>query len=120
MTDQLAKGLKVTIDKKYTPITGKREALLKTDFSGDLVRVTANLSLLGAPVLEASGATKFYNNWLAGAKAKYDLQANELKATSFGVLYKTSDYALHSYTNDGKEFGARFYFFISHEEIIIF
>uniref|UniRef100_A0A1I8B1V4 Voltage-dependent anion-selective channel protein 1 n=1 Tax=Meloidogyne hapla TaxID=6305 RepID=A0A1I8B1V4_MELHA len=107
LNNQLAKGLKVTIDTKYTPNSGKREALLKTDFSGDLVRLNANLSLVGAPVLEVFGATKIYNDWLAGAKAKYDLQANELKASSFGFLHQTSDYALHTFTNDGKEFGAR-------------
>uniref|UniRef100_A0A914NX01 Uncharacterized protein n=1 Tax=Meloidogyne incognita TaxID=6306 RepID=A0A914NX01_MELIC len=85
LNNQLAKGLKVTIDTKYTPNSGKRECLVKTDFSGDL-------------------------DWMAGAKAKYDLQANELKATSLAFLHQTSDYALHTYTNDGNEFGGRFLF----------
>ena len=98
----------MTIDTNYTPGTGKRNALVKTDFSGDLVRLTGNLSLIGAPVFEASAVTKLYNNWLAGGKVKYDLQANELKSTSLGILHQTADYALHTYTNDGKDFGARF------------
>jgi len=82
---------------------------VKTDFSGDLVRLNANLSLVGAPVLEVFGVSKIYKDWMAGAKAKYDLQANELKATSLAFLHQTSDYALHTYTNDGNEFGGRFF-----------
>ncbi|CAK5075508.1 unnamed protein product [Meloidogyne enterolobii] len=109
LNNQLAKGLKVTIDTKYTPNSGKRECLVKTDFSGEMVRLNANLSLVGAPVLEVFGVSKVYKDWMAGAKAKYDLQANELKATSLAFLHQTSDYALHTYTNDGNEFGGSLY-----------
>jgi hypothetical protein len=106
LKDQLAKGLKLTLDTNYTPGTGKRNALIKTDFSGKMVRITGDLSLIGAPIFEASAVSNVYKDWNFGCKVKYDLQANELKSTSLGALHKTDDYELHTYTNDAKEFGA--------------
>ena len=41
-----------------------------------------------------------------GVQTKFDISTNELKGTSFAFGRQTRDYTIHTFTNDGKEFGA--------------
>lgn len=48
-------------------------------------------------------------DWLFGVQAKLDISANELKNTSVAFGRLTPEYTIHTYTNDGREFGASLY-----------
>ena len=111
LNNQIAKGLKATLDTNYTPHNAKRGATLKTDYSGEAVRVNANMTLLGGPLLDVSGVAQFYTDWLVGGQAKFDVATNELKHTCVAIGRQTPDYTVHSFT-DGHEFGARFSIFL--------
>lgn len=106
--DQLAKGLKVTIDTTYVPHTAKRGALLKTEWAGDMTKINADVTLNNGPVLTLAGVCS-KNGWLAGVQGKFDLAANELRNTSVAFGYTTPEYTVHAYSNDGREFGGSTY-----------
>lgn len=106
--DQFARGLKLTLDSTYVPHSSKRDALVKSEWANDLLKINANLSLYGGPVLTISGVTS-RQDWLLGVQSKLDLSTNEHKAFSVAFGRVTPDYALHSFSNDGREFGASFF-----------
>ncbi|CAD5218893.1 unnamed protein product [Bursaphelenchus okinawaensis] len=108
INDQFARNLKVTLDSLYTPNTGKRDATLKTEWFNDAARLNINLSLIGGPVALISGVVG-QNGWLAGAQGRFDISTNELKNTSVAFGYTTPAYTIHSFCNDGKEFGGSVY-----------
>jgi len=106
--DQLAKGLKLTLDSNYTPHNAKRDGLLKAEWGNDVARINGNVSLSAGPLVQLAGVVA-QKDWLIGAQAKFDVSTNELKGTSVAVGRVTNEYALHSFTNDGREFGASFF-----------
>lgn len=106
--DQLAKGLKVTLDTHYAPHTAKRNAVLKTEWSGDLLKVNGDVSLTGGPVLTLA-AVVARQGWLFGAQSKVDLSSNEVKNIHASVGRQTPEYNLHTFCLDGREFGASWY-----------
>jgi len=108
INNQFARGLKTTLDTTYVPTTGKRDALLKTEWTNNNVKLNANLTLIGGPVANLSGVYS-HNGFLFGANGKYDVSTNELKGTSVAFGYEHPSYTIHSYTNDGKEFGGSLY-----------
>lgn len=63
------------------------------------------MSLQGGPQLQISGVAS-RQDWLLGVRTNFDVSSNELKGTSVAFGRVTPEYALHSYTNDGREFGA--------------
>lgn len=108
VNDQFARGLKVTLDSLYVPNTGKREATLKTEWFNDVARLNSNISLLGGPVINLSGVVN-RQGWLLGAQGKFDVATNEMKGVSCAFGYQGPEYTLHSYTNNGQEFGGSLY-----------
>jgi len=108
INNQFARGLKATLDTSYTPNTGKRDALLKTEWTNENVKLNANLTLIGGPVANLSGVYS-HNGFLFGVSNKYDLSTNESKTTSVAFGYEHPSYTIHSYTNDGREFGGSLY-----------
>lgn len=106
--DKLARGLKVTLDTTYTPNTTKRTGVVKTEWANDLAKVNADVSLNGGPVLNVA-AVVARQEWLFGLQTKFDVSTNELKNSSVAFGRLTPAYAVHTYTNDGKEFGASLY-----------
>uniref|UniRef100_A0A915E735 Voltage-dependent anion-selective channel n=1 Tax=Ditylenchus dipsaci TaxID=166011 RepID=A0A915E735_9BILA len=92
--DQLAKGLKVTLDTTYVPHTAKRGAVMKTEWSGDMLKINADMTLSYGPVLTLSSV------WAT---------TNDLKTTSVACGYDSPEYTVHAYTNDGNEFGGSTY-----------
>lgn len=105
VNDQFARGLKVTLDSSYTPHNAKRDGVIKTEWANDLFKINANMTLQGGPLLQLSGVA-VRQDWLLGVQTKFDVASNELKGTSVAFGRVTPEYALHSYTNDGREFGA--------------
>jgi len=108
VNNQFARGLKATLDTSYTPNTGKRDALLKTEWTNENVKLNANLTLIGGPVANLSGVYS-HNGFLFGVNNKFDLSTNESKTTSVAFGYEHPFYTIHSYTNDGREFGGSLY-----------
>uniref|UniRef100_A0AC34QY11 Vacuolar fusion protein MON1 homolog n=1 Tax=Panagrolaimus sp. JU765 TaxID=591449 RepID=A0AC34QY11_9BILA len=103
--DQFARGLKVTVDSAYTPHNAKRDAVVKTEWANDLLKINTNMTIFNGPVLTLSGVA-LRQDWLIGVQTKLDLSTNENKGTSIAFGRVTPDYALHTYSNDGREFGA--------------
>jgi hypothetical protein len=100
--------LKATLDTQYVPNTGKRDALLKTEWTNENVKLNANLTLVGGPIANLSGVYS-HNGFLFGVSNKYDLSTNESKNTSVAFGYEHPFYTIHSYTNNGIEFGGSLY-----------
>jgi len=107
--DQVRKGLKLTLDTGYTPHNGKRSAILKSEWTGQNLKINGDVNVIGGPVFNLAGVVLFKQDWLVGAQAKFDLASNELKNSNIAFGRQTPEYTLHSYTNDGREFGASFY-----------
>jgi len=105
---QLARGLKATLESSYFCNTGKRDALIKTEWANDSVKLNANLTLIGGPVASLSGVYS-HSGFLFGVSSKYDFSTNESKATNVSFGYEHPLYTIHSYTNDGREFGGSIY-----------
>jgi hypothetical protein len=106
--DQFARGLKVTVDSTYSPNTAKRSGIVKTEWANDLAKINADLSLSGGPVLNLAGVVA-RQDWLFGVQTKFDISSNELKNSSIAFGRLTPEYAIHTYTNDGRDFGASLY-----------
>ena len=106
--DQLAKGLKLNLDTHYNPQTAKRSAVLKSEFTGDMLKVNGDISLTGGPILTLAAVVS-RQNWLFGAQTKFDLATNEIKNTHVAFGSQTPDYHLHAFSVDGKEFGGSWY-----------
>jgi len=108
INNQFARGLKTTLDTTYVPNTGKRDALLKNEWTNENVKLNANLTLIGGPVATLSGVYS-HNGFLLGVLNKYDLAKNESKTVSVAFGYEHPSYTIHSFTTDGKEFGGSLY-----------
>jgi len=108
LKNQFGKGTTVTLDSTYVPHTAKRTALLKTEWANENFKVKGDMAVMGNAVFTLS-AVAAQQGWLFGAQSKFDISSNELKNTSVAFGRLTPDYTLHSFTNDGREFGASLY-----------
>jgi len=108
INNQFARGLKATLDTSYVPNTGKRDALLKTEWTNDNVKLNANLTLIGGPVANLSGVYS-HNGFLFGVSNKFDLSTNENRNTSVAFGFENPFYTIHSYTDNGTAFGGSLY-----------
>jgi len=102
--DQIAKGFKVTLDSTYAPHLGKRSGKLKGEWFNDCVRVNTDVALDAGPVINLSAVTA-YEGWLLGFQGGFDTSKSKLSATNVAVGRTTGDYAVHTFVNDGTEFG---------------
>jgi len=106
--DQVTRGLTVTLDSLYVPHTAKRSGLFKTEWAGENVKINSDLSLGGNPLFSVA-LVAAQQDWLVGGQAKFDISTNELKNASVAFGRQTPEYTLHSFTHDGREFGASWY-----------
>lgn len=107
--DQLVKGLKLTFDSTFSPATGAKKGLVKTEFKHDAVTVNADVDLnLGGPLVNAS-AVIGHNGWLAGYQMAFDSAKSRITKNNFGIGYSTGDFVLHTNINDGQVFGGSLY-----------
>jgi len=105
--DQLAKGLKMSLDTKFAPSTGSKSGKIKAEFKHDAVTVEADMDL-GLSAVNASGVM-CYNNWLAGYQTTFDIGKSALTKNNFGIGYTASDFVLHTSVNNGTDFGGSVY-----------
>ncbi|KAG7490320.1 voltage-dependent anion-selective channel protein 3 isoform X2 [Solea senegalensis] len=109
MEDQLAKGLKLSLDTSFVPNTGKKSAKLKTGYKRDHVNVGCDLDFdMAGPTVHAA-AVLGYEGWLAGYQLAFDTAKSKLTQNNFAIGYKTGDFQLHTNVNDGTEFGGSIY-----------
>jgi len=107
--DQFRRGSKVTFDLTYTPTNGKRSALIKTEWATDFVKVNADANVVAGPVFNVSAVGFLQPNFYVGGLLKFDVATKQLKNHSFAIGHRNPEYTLHSYVNDGQEFGASLY-----------
>jgi len=107
--DQLAKGLKVTLDTSYAVETGAKNGKLKAEMKTCPATMTFDTDLnLSGPIVNTS-AVVGHAGWLAGIQAAYDASKGKLVKNNFSLGYSSGDFVLHSNVNDGAVFGASMY-----------
>ena len=72
------------------------------------LQLNANVTLIGGPLLNLAGVFG-HNGFLFGVTGKFDISTNELKSNSIAVGYQDGLYTVHTYTNNGNEFGGSLY-----------
>jgi len=102
--DQLAKGLKLDLATSFSPVTGKKKGTLKTAFKNDSLAINADAGLVMCPVLNASAVARF-QNWQAGYQMAFDTSKSKLTKNNFAVGFVNPDFTVHTFANDGTEFG---------------
>jgi len=102
--DQLAKGLKLVLASSFNPVTGKKKGTIKTTFKADAITVNADAGLVMSPVLNAA-AVASYANWHAGYQMAFDTSKSKLTKNNFAIGFTNPDFTVHTFANDGSEFG---------------
>jgi len=105
--DQLLKGLKLSLDTKFAPHTGKKSGKIKTEYKQDYVHTNLDLDLASLTVF--GSAVVGYNGWLAGYQLALDTSKTAkslLSQNNFALGYAKDDLTLHAAVNDGSEFQA--------------
>jgi len=105
--DQLAKGLKLTLDTKFAPSTGSKSGALKAEFKHDTACVNADMDLALSAV--NASAVVGYNSWLAGYQTTFDIGKSAITKNNFGLGYTAPDFVIHTSVNNGTDFGASVY-----------
>jgi len=113
LEDKLSKGLKLVLSSTFVPQSGKKNAVLKTTYKADAVTVNLDSTLdLGGPLVNGA-AVAYYKNWLLGYQMAFDTSKSKLTKNNFAVGFTQKDFVLHTYANDGAEFGGSLYHKIS-------
>jgi len=102
--DKLAKGVKLTLDSSYSPNLEKRGGKVKAEWANPQWRLNADVALEGSPVLNMSGVLA-YEDWLFGVATSVDTAQSRLRATNVAFGRETPEYTLHSFMDNGHEFG---------------
>lgn len=109
VVDQIAAGVKVTLEGTFAPQTGSKTGKLKTSFANETVALNSNFDLdLAGPIIDVAGVVN-YQGWLAGIQAQFDTKSVKFSKNNFAIGYLTKDFALHTNVDNGKEFGGSIY-----------
>lgn len=102
--DKIAQGLKVDFDTTFAPVTGKKNAKVKTAYKHENVHATGDIDLnFAGPSINGS-AVFAYKGWHAGYQASYDTGSSKLTANNASLTYKDGDFVVHSSINDGAKY----------------
>jgi len=111
--DQLAKGMKLTFDSSFAPQLGKRTGKVKGEFMHQYIRVNGDVSMdMAGPVITMA-ACAGHEGWRLGYQTGYDSQHAKLTQSNFSFGRELPNYAVHTFINDGTEFGGSFYHRVS-------
>ncbi|XP_043925096.1 voltage-dependent anion-selective channel protein 1 [Protopterus annectens] len=107
--DQLAKGLKLTLDSSFSPNTGKKSGKIKTAYKREHINLGCDVDFdIAGPAVR--GALVFgYDGWLAGYQMTFETNKSRVSQSNFAVGYKTDEFQLHTNVNDGTDFGGSIY-----------
>uniref|UniRef100_F1L951 Voltage-dependent anion-selective channel n=1 Tax=Ascaris suum TaxID=6253 RepID=F1L951_ASCSU len=111
--DQFARGLKLTLDSSYAPQVGKRTGKVKAEWAAESAKVTCDLGLDVGPILNVA-AVAAHQGWLLGLQTSFDAASSRLRGTNVAFGRTGPNYTLHSFVNDGQEFGASLYHRAAH------
>jgi len=103
--DQVVKGLKLSLDTKFAPQTGKKGGKVKSEFKHECVHTNLDLDLTSLNVF--GSAVVGYKGWLAGYQLALDTSKTAkalLSQSNFALGYTKDDLTLHWAVNDGSEF----------------
>lgn len=115
LEDKVAKGLKLVLNTTFAPQTGKKSGVLKSTYKTDAISVNLDSTLdLGGPVVNGA-AVLSYKNWLVGYQMAFETAKSKLTKNNFAVGFTNPDFILHTYANDGAEFGGSLYHKINPE-----
>jgi len=107
--DQLVKGSKVVFDTSFAPNVGKRTGKIKAEYEHDYTRTNVDVLLDAAgPIVTASSVVGM-EGWLAGATVSMNAKDQRLTNHAFALGYRHPKYTLHSFVNNGSEFGGSVY-----------
>nr|CDJ86039.1 Porin domain containing protein [Haemonchus contortus] len=112
VNEQFGRGLKLTFDSLYAPHAGKRTGKLKADWSLNTARITGEVGITAAPVINAAGVFG-RDGWLFGASATFDTSSNKVSTTALAFGHQTSHYTLHSFVMNSTNFGASLFHRVS-------
>ncbi|KAF8374436.1 vdac-1 [Pristionchus pacificus] len=105
VAEQFGRGLKVTLDSTYAPHSGKRSGKLKADWSLPTARLTTDVALTTAPVVNAAAVFQ-RESFLIGASVTFDTATNKMTNSQLAFGQATKEYTLHSHIVNSNEFGA--------------
>jgi len=103
--DQLFKGLKLSVDTKFAPQSGKKSGKIKTAYKHDYVHTNLDLDLNSLKLF--GSAVVGYEGWLAGYQVTLDTSKTAktlLSQNNFSLGFVKDDFTLHAAVNDGTEF----------------
>jgi len=102
--DQLAKGLDLSFNTSFAPMTGKKSGTVKSEFKHDFVAMNCDVDFdFAGPTVHAA-AVLGYEGWLAGYQMSFDSSKSKLTKSNFAFGYKANDFSLTTNVNDGREF----------------
>jgi len=107
LEDQMVEGLKLSLDTKFAPQSGKKSGKIKTEYKHDYVHTNLDLDLASLTVF--GSAVVGYKGWLAGYQLALDTSKTAkslLSQNNFAIGYTKDDLTLHAAVNDGSEFQA--------------
>lgn len=107
--DQLYKGLKLTFESSFTPNVGKRTAKAKCEFAHQHVRLTSDATLDFAGPLVNAGIVAGHEGWLLGYSTGFDTARSKLTHHHLIFGRELGNYGVHTFVNDGNEFGGTIY-----------
>lgn len=106
--DQLAKQSKLTLFTTFSPVTKSRSGKIKADFGQDNVRVNADVSLTGSPVVNAA-AVFGYQNFLVGVSTGYNTEKSQVTETNVAVGRDIGNFIVHAAVNNQTKYEASIY-----------
>lgn len=109
LEDKVARGLKLVLNSSFVPHSGKKSAVLKSTYKADAMTVQLDSTLdLGGPLVNGA-AVAYYKNWLVGYQMAFDTSKSKLTKNNVAVGFTSKDFILHTFANDGAEFGGSLY-----------
>jgi voltage-dependent anion channel protein 2 len=101
--DQLAKGLKLSIETVFAPQTGKKNGKVKSEYKREYLHGNVDLDFdFAGPTIHGAWVLG-YSGWLAGYQAAFDTAKSKLTQSNFAVGYGKDDLTIHATVNDGHE-----------------
>lgn len=107
--DQIAKGLKLSVEGTFAPQSGSKSAKIKSSYTHESAAVNADVDFGSAgPILTAS-AVLGYQGIVGGYQTKFDIQNSKVTHNNIALGYTARDFILHTNVSDGQVFGGSVY-----------
>ncbi|XP_058715243.1 voltage-dependent anion-selective channel protein 3 isoform X3 [Poecile atricapillus] len=96
-------------EQKFLLRIRKKSGKLKTSYKREYIHLGCSVDIdLSGPTIYGWAVLGF-DGWLAGYQTAFDTAKYKLSQNNFALGYKAGDFQLHTYVNDGTEFGGSIY-----------